>query len=105
MSDFITQMEGVIKHATTHLSVQEANAAVRMEQLEDIMSWMSRSLNEVCEILGVPVNADDQYYVQRPWIEENLVWVHHVRQWQNQCIAMPQASAPEQASMSGMGPA
>ena len=71
-------MEGVIKHVATHLSVQEANAAVHMEWLEDIMSWMSRSLNKVCEILGVPVNANNQYYVQCPWIEENLVQVHHV---------------------------
>ena len=105
MSDFITQMEGVVKCTATHLSVQEANAAVRMEQLEDIMSQMSRSLNEVCEILGVPVNANNQYYMQCPRIEENSVRVHHVRQWQNQRAAMPQASAPEQALMSGMGPA
>jgi hypothetical protein len=105
MSDFITQMEGVIKRMATQLSVQQANAALHMEWLEDIMSWMSRSLNEVCEILGMPANANDRYYVERPHIEQNSVQVHHVWQWQDKHAAMPPAPAPNKALTSGMGPA
>ena len=45
---------------------QQVDTALHMERLESMMFQMSRSLNEVCKILGLLVDGRDEDFVHRP---------------------------------------
>ena len=66
MACIISQLEVIIKRTATQLTAQQVNVTEHMEHLEDMMFNMMRSLNDVCDIVGVLVDGRDQDYVQRP---------------------------------------